>query len=251
MSLDRTFRLTAALGLTGLLLGCGEKTSETSADVTEKPAVVVETSAVMTVERQQAMTPADVLADLKAGNERFVEGAGTDYDWLGQAKATASGQYPKAIVLSCLDSRVVPEIIFDQGIGDVFVGRVAGNFENLDQLGSAEFGTGVAGAKLILVLGHTSCGAVKGAIDGAQLGNLTEMLDNIEPAIDAVDVGGQGRTSADSDFVDRVVEANVRQTVRDILQRSEVIAGLVESGDLMVVGGVYDLESGSVSWLDV
>jgi carbonic anhydrase len=234
----RSMLAIAGLGLAAVSTGCETTHSTGNASVT-------------TQAMQQAMTPADVLADLKAGNARFVSGNGTAQDWLAQAQRTASeGQYPKAIVLSCLDSRVPPEIIFDQGIGDIFVGRVAGNFENRDQLGSMEFGTAVAGSRLIVVLGHTACGAVKGAIDRAELGNLTEMLTNIEPAVAATAAGSAGRTSSDSDFVNRVVEANVRQTVRDIQSRSAVLAGRVESGDLRVVGGVYDLASGKVTWLD-
>jgi carbonic anhydrase len=206
-------------------------------------------AAVMTKAAQDAATPDSVLADLRAGNARFVRGTNTNYDWLTQASKTAKGQYPKAIILSCLDSRVVPELIFDQGIGDLFVGRVAGNFEDIDQLGSMEFGTKVAGAKLIVVLGHTSCGAVKGAIDRAELGNLTEMLGNIEPAVAATTPGSLGRTSKDTAYVDRVVEENVRLTTQDILQRSPVLAELVSTGSLKVVGGIYDLESGVVRWL--
>ncbi len=202
---------------------------------------------VMTQEAQRALTPDAVLADLKAGNERFVANRGMDRNWLGQARATASGQYPKAIVLGCLDSRVPPELVFDQGIGDIFVGRVAGNFENQDLVGSMEFGTAVAGSKLIVVLGHTSCGAVMGAIDRAQLGNLTAMLANIEPAV--ASTGGE-RASSNKDFVRRVTEENVRRTVRDIQSRSEVISGLVSEGKLRVVGAVYELESGRVRWLD-
>jgi carbonic anhydrase len=202
---------------------------------------------VMTQEAQRALTPDAVLADLKAGNERFVANRGIDRNWVGQARATASGQYPKAIVLGCLDSRVPPEVVFDQGIGDMFVGRVAGNFENQDMVGSMEFGTAVAGSKLIVVLGHTSCGAVMGAIDRAQLGNLTAMLANIEPAV--ASTSGE-RASSNKDFVRRVTEENVRRTVRDIQSRSEVISGLVSEGKLRVVGAVYELESGRVRWLD-
>ena len=196
------------------------------------------------------MTPDDVLADLRAGNERFVSSRSTSYDWLAQAERTAGGQYPKAIILSCLDSRVPVEVVFDQGIGDIFVGRVAGNIEDVDQIGSMEFGTKVAGAKLIVVLGHTACGAVKGAIDRVELGNLTALLESIDPAIAAVPTGALGRTSKDSAYVDRVVEANVRRTVRDILDRSTVLSDLVAAGDLRVVGAVYDLRSGRVRWLD-
>ncbi|MFK7760275.1 MAG: carbonic anhydrase family protein [Phycisphaerales bacterium] len=207
-------------------------------------------SAVTTSESRADMSPAAIYADLKAGNDRFVRGNTTTQNWLSQAKTTAAeGQFPKAIVLSCLDSRVIPEMVFDQGIGDIFVGRVAGNFENTDQLGSMEFGTAVAGSKVIVVLGHTACGAVKGTIDQAELGNLTEMLTNIEPAVQQVSVGSMGRTSKDAGYVNKVVEANVRQTVKDISDRSPVLAGRVASGDLMIVGGVYDLGTGRVTWI--
>lgn len=206
---------------------------------------------VMTPERQRAMTPDMVLADLKAGNKRFVRNQSTQQQWMAQAEATATGQYPKAIVLGCLDSRVPPEVIFDQGIGDIFVGRVAGNFENEDLLGSMEFGTKVAGARLIVVLGHTQCGAIKGAIDGAELGNLTQTLANIKPAIAEVSHTQGERNSSNADLVMRVTEANVRRTVRDIEQRSRVISDLVRQGDLRVVGAVYELETGQVRWLDL
>lgn len=203
---------------------------------------------VITADEQKAMTPADVLAELKAGNERFVSGKNTNQDWLAQAASTAAdGQYPKAIVLSCLDSRVPVEIVFDKGIGDIFVGRVAGNFENVDMLGSFEFGTAVAGSKVIVVLGHTSCGAVAGTMAGAELGNLTATLENIKPAI--ADVGGN--VSADNgDDVTKVVTANVIRTMNDLTERSEVLAGLVESGDLIIAGGVYDLATGQVNWVN-
>lgn len=232
---------TLALALSALLV----LPSVASASKKSRGVASVSTSA-----SQGAATPDSVLAELKEGNRRFVAGRSTRYDWLGQTAATASGQHPKAIVLGCLDSRVIPEVAFDEGIGDLFVGRVAGNFENTDQLGSLEFGTAVAGAKLIVVLGHGSCGAVKGAIDQAQLGNLTAMLGEIEPAIEDVEVGSQGRTSKDAGSVARVVEANVRRTVADITKRSPVLAERVASGDLRVVGGVYDLGTGVVRWLD-
>ena len=206
--------------------------------------------AVMSKQEQAGLTPDAVLADLKAGNERFVRGEARTAPTVREAEQTAAGQYPKAIVLGCLDSRVPPEVIFDQGIGDIFVGRVAGNFENQDLLGSMEFGTKAAGAKVIVVLGHTACGAIKGAIDRVELGNLTNMVANIEPAVQAVPVGAAGRTSADHDYVDRVAEANVRQTVADIVERSPVLAELVRTGQIRVVGAMYDLASGRVRWLD-
>lgn len=205
---------------------------------------------VTTKAEQTALTPGEILDDLKAGNERFVAGRSTRQDWLAQAAQTArDGQYPKAIVLSCLDSRVPVEIVFDQGIGDVFVGRVAGNFENTDLLGSKEFGVAAAGAKLIIVLGHTSCGAVKGAIDSAELGNLTATLENIRPAVAAA---GEmpDMTSANDAWVARVTEANVRRTIADISARSPVLSGLVDRGELMIVGGVYDLATGKIDWLE-
>jgi carbonic anhydrase len=206
---------------------------------------------VVTAEQQRAMSPADVLADLKAGNERFVAGELTPRDYNAQAAATASGQYPKAIILSCVDSRVPVELVFDQGIGDVFVGRVAGNAENVDMLGSMEFATKAAGSKVIVVLGHTSCGAIKGAADGVELGNLTALLDNFDGALEkAAEVTDGNTTSKNAAFVSAAIEENVRQTMTDILERSEVISEMVDDGEVMVVGGIYDLASGKVTWLD-
>ncbi len=209
-------------------------------------------SSVLDAAAQQALSPEQVLADLKAGNQRFVDGNLTARDYMAQAEATAiGGQYPKAIVLGCLDSRVPPEIIFDQGIGDIFVGRVAGNFENVDMLGSFEFGAKVAGSKVIVVLGHTQCGAVKGAADGVELGNLTEMLANFSDALAEAKTLVEGKFDSSNDaFVQAAVEANVRKTVADILAQSEIIAGMVDNGELLVVGGVYDLPTGQVNWLD-
>ena len=206
---------------------------------------------VMTAEAQQALTPESVLADLKEGNRRFVEGRLTDRDFRAQAAATASGQYPKAVVLSCLDSRVPTEIIFDQGIGDIFVGRVAGNVEDTTMLGSMEFATKAAGSKLIVVLGHTACGAIKGAADGVEMGNLTALLDNFDKALEQA----RGRTegpydSSNAAYVGAAIEESVRQTMADILAESPVIAELVESGAVGIAGGVYDLASGRVTWLD-
>jgi carbonic anhydrase len=206
-------------------------------------------SETLTSERRAAMTPADVLANLQAGNQRFVAGKSTNQAWLEQAEATASGQFPKAIVLSCLDSRVPVEIVFDQGIGDIFVGRVAGNFVNTDMLGSFEFGAALSGAKVIVVLGHTACGAVKGAIDQAELGNLTATLANIEPAVAAAGNLGE-RSSSNHALVERVTIENVRLTINEISARSPVLAGLVAEGKLIIVGGVYDLASGKITWLE-
>lgn len=208
-------------------------------------------SSVLSAADQKALTPAQVIADLKAGNQRFVARRGTTYDYAAQVRQTADGQHPKAVVLSCIDSRVPPEIVFDQGIGDIFVARVAGNFENTDLLGSMEFATALAGAKAIVVLGHTHCGAIKGAADDAKLGNLTQMLVNIQPAVAAAKTKvAQGPYSSKNEaFIEEVVEENVRITVRDITERSPVLADRVAKGELVVVGGVYDLATGSIDWL--
>jgi carbonic anhydrase len=205
----------------------------------------------MTAEKQRSLTPAQVLADLKEGNQRFVENRLTPRDYPAQAAATAAGQYPKAIVLSCLDSRVPPEVIFDQGIGDIFVGREAGNVEDVNMLGSIEFATKVAGVKLIVVLGHTACGAIKGAADGVEMANLTALLDEFDGVLERTreSHGGPG-DSSDAEFIRIAVEENVRQTMKDLVERSPIIAELVESGDVAVAGGVYDLATGRVTWLD-
>jgi len=204
-----------------------------------------------TQDQQQAMTPKAVLQDLISGNERFVAGKTTSYNVEESRKVTAEkGQFPKAVILSCLDSRVPVELVFDQKIGDVFVGRVAGNVENEDQLGSMEFATKLAGSKLVVVLGHSACGAVKGACDGAEMGNLTALLKKIQPAVDAVEGHEGKRNSKNNAFVDAVIEANVRQTVADIRERSEVLAQLEKEGKIMIVGGVYDLATGKVTMLD-
>lgn len=208
-------------------------------------------NAQLTKEEQQALTPDAVLEDLMLGNERYLEGKTTDPDVSRRMEATAEGQHPKAVILSCLDSRVPVELIFDQGIGDVFVGRVAGNIENEDQLGSMEFATKLAGAKLVLVLGHSGCGAVKGACDGAELGNLTTLLAKIQPAVKAVKgFKPEERNSANKEFVKKVTEENVRQTVADIRKGSPILAELERSGAIRIAGAIYDLHSGKVTFLD-
>lgn len=199
---------------------------------------------------QVEMSPDEALQRLIDGNARFVAGESTERDLIAEQKATAGGQYPFAVVLSCLDSRSAPEIVFDQGVGDIFVGRVAGNVVDTNLLGSFEFATAAAGSKLIVVLGHTACGAVKGACDGVEVGNLTALLDEIEPAVDAVDTPlGADRSSANAEFVNRVVETNVRMQVNELLRRSDVVRGLVAEGRVKVVGAVHDLSTGEVRFL--
>ncbi len=208
-------------------------------------------TAQVTKEEQQLLTPDKVLAVLMEGNANFVAGKITDTDIIAGITASADGQHPKAVILSCLDSRVPVELVFDRGIGDIFVGRVAGNIENEDQLGSMEFATKLAGAKLVLVLGHSGCGAVKGAIADAKLGNLTALLAKIRPAVKAVEgFKPDERNSANTEFVKKVTEQNVRQTVADIRKDSPVLADLERSGTIKIVGAIYDLESGKVTLLD-
>lgn len=222
------------------------------------PALLLSTSAARggdlppTAEEQKKLTPKGVLAELVAGNQRYAANKPTAPNITERIAATATGQHPKAYILSCVDSRVPVEQVFDQGIGDLFVGRVAGNIESEDQLGSMEFATKVAGSKLVMVLGHESCGAVKGACDGVKLGNLTTLLNEIEPSVKSVDgFEADQRNSKNKDFVEAVVEKNVRDTVADLRKRSPVLTELEEQGDLMVVGAVYSLHDGTVTILDI
>jgi carbonic anhydrase len=200
----------------------------------------------MSEEAQQAMTPDQALAELRAGNERFVNGKMRNRDLIAQVRATASGQFPFAVVLGCIDSRVPPELVFDQGIGDIFSPRIAGNFANTDIIGSIEFATKLAGAKLVVVLGHTECGAVKGACDGAKLGNLTSTLSNIAPAVYAVTEIEGDRTSQNSSYVQQVADENVRLTSQALTQRSFVLNDLVDSKKLRVVGAMHDVGTGRI-----
>ena len=201
-------------------------------------------------ETQAQLTPAGARAMLVEGNRRFLERKVEVRDLLQQVELTAGGQAPFAVVLSCIDSRVPAEMVFDQGIGDIFSARIAGNFVNEDLLGSMEFATKLAGAKLVLVLGHSACGAVKGACDGAELGHLTSMLAKIQPAVDAVTepVDTAARTSANGDFVQAVVEKNVELTVQAIRDRSEIMRDLEAAGDIAIAGAVYDVATGAVTF---
>ncbi len=199
---------------------------------------------------QEALTPTEALRMLKEGNDRFTNETMLERDLMEQVQQTAGGQYPLAVVLGCIDSRVPPEMVFDQGIGDLFAPRIAGNFVNTDILGSMEFATAVAGAKLIVVLGHTECGAVKGACDHVELGNLTHTLSNLAPAVYAVNGVDGPRDSSNKAFVNAVAERNVQMTVQNVLDRSPVMQALVEAGELMVVGAMHDVKTGRVTFLD-
>lgn len=205
----------------------------------------------LTKETQAQITPQAGVQALLEGNQRFLKQSPAERNLVEQVSQTATGQYPFACVLSCIDSRIPTEIIFDQGIGDLFNARVAGNFVNTDILGSMEFACKLAGAKVIMVLGHTSCGGVKGACDQAQLGLLTQMLDNIMPAVDAVATEpGVERSSKNKKFVDEVAVMNVRMNMNAITRRSVVLRDMVESGDVIVVGAMYDVASGVVTMVE-
>ncbi len=205
---------------------------------------------VLSQQEQEALTPKDVSQILREGNQRFTSGTLTSRDHSAQVRAAAGGQFPKAIALSCVDSRVPVEDVFDLGIGDIFVARVAGNFENTDILGSMEFATKISGAKVILVLGHEDCGAVKAAIDGAELGNITEMLQNIRPAVEALSSYEGEKTSSNDEFVHLVAEKNVRLSMDDIRQRSAILREMEAQGQIQIVGALYDMNTGAVEFLD-
>ena len=196
------------------------------------------------------MTPQRALTELREGNARFVSAQPRVRHPAADIRATASGQYPYAVVLSCLDSRQPIELVLDQGIGDIFSARVAGNVLDDDILGSMEFACKVAGAKLIAVIGHSHCGAVKGAVDKVELGNLTTLLARIKPAIDQISDDGQPRTSKNDDFVAKVAEANVRLVLQQIRERSPVLRELLDRGQIGLVGGMYDLSTGEIRFYD-
>ena len=197
---------------------------------------------------QQALTPQQVLQVLLDGNQRFAAGEGTRRDISARIVAAAEGQFPKAIILSCLDSRVPVEKVFDVSIGDVFVGRVAGNIFNEDQLGSMEFAARLAGAKLVMILGYSECDAVKGAIDDAKLGNLTALLAKIRPAVESVEgFSPVERNSSNDEFVGQVITQNVHEMVAKLRKDSPVLASLEEVGQIKVVGATYDLHTGKVT----
>ena len=200
---------------------------------------------------QDAISPAKALELLKEGNQRFTAKQQVERDLNLQVEQTSTGQFPFATVLSCIDSRVPAELVFDQGIGDIFSVRIAGNFVNADILGSMEFASKLAGTKLILVLGHTACGAVKGACDHAELGNLTAMLDNIAPAVEAITEpeNAADRTSANIDFVNAVGTKNVELTIDRIREESPVLAEMEQAGEIQIVGGMYDIATGKVNFL--
>jgi len=205
-----------------------------------------------TRETQATMTPEKSLEYLKEGNVRFQNNLKANRNLLEQVNDTSDGQFPFATILSCIDSRVSAELVFDQGLGDIFSVRIAGNFVNQDILGSMEFACKLAGTKLIVVLGHTACGAVKGACDDAKLGNLTGMLAKIKPAVKAVTEPQDAslRNSSNSDFVDNVSAKNVKLTIDRIIEESDVLAEMQNNGEIKIVGAMYDINTGAVTFYD-
>jgi len=202
----------------------------------------------LTKEMQAAITPIMALELLKEGNKRFVNNLKTNRNLLQQANETSDGQHPFAVILSCIDSRTSAELIFDQGLGDVFSIRIAGNIVNEDILGSMEFACKLAGAKIIVVLGHSKCGAVKGACDHAEMGNLTTLLSKIRPAVDDETETTENRSSKNGIFVENVAAINVKRTVKAIKERSTILEHMIENGEIGIIGGMHELSTGEVTF---
>jgi carbonic anhydrase len=226
--------------------GCQSSKNPEGASVTGMETDTGSAVSAPTIEAQAAMTPQTALADLKAGNGRFVSGHPAKRDLAADVRATASGQHPRAVVLSCLDSRQPIEIMLDQGIGDIFSARVAGNVLNDDILGSMEYACKVSGARLIAVIGHSNCGAIKGAVDDVHLGNLTGLLARIQPVISQIPASVEPRNSKNHEFVDDVAEANVRLVMQKIREHSPILREMIDQGQVGLTGGMYDVSIGEV-----
>ncbi|HEX8549849.1 MAG TPA: carbonic anhydrase family protein [Cytophagaceae bacterium] len=205
---------------------------------------------VLTADEQKQLTPQEIIQSLKEGNQRFISGNLTLRDHSKQIRAAVKGQYPKAIILSCIDSRVPVEDVFDKGIGDLFVARVAGNIVNEDILGSMEFSCKVAGAKVVLVIGHEHCGAIKGAIGNVELGNLTALLNRIKPAIERCAGFAGEQTSDNYKFVDMVIRENVNVAVENIRKHSPILNDMEQKGEIMILGSYYDMDNGQVTFFE-
>lgn len=204
----------------------------------------------LTREMRDALTPPQAIEVLRKGNERFVNNLKANRNLLQQVNETSEGQHPMAIILSCIDSRTSAELIFDQGLGDIFSCRIAGNVLNDDILGSMEFACKVAGAKVIVVLGHTKCGAVKGACDGVKMGNLTTLLSKIDDAIALETETVTDRNASNAEFVERVAELNVLLVKKQITERSPLLAEMIEQSEIALIGGMYDVDSGAVDFYE-
>ncbi|MCU0760943.1 MAG: carbonic anhydrase family protein [Steroidobacteraceae bacterium] len=239
-------RASALVGA-GALCGCSGRAPGAQAAAPAAPTPAPPERVALTREARDRLTPAEVLSRAQQGNRRYLQGASLRRDLLAEQRSTSAGQFPAAVVLGCIDSRGPAEIIFDLGIGDIFNCRVAGNVANPDVLGSLEFATQLSGAKLLVVIGHSACGAVKGAISGSELGNLTQLLARIRPAVDATVYEGE-RTAANLEFVDAVARKNVELTIATIRRESPVIAELESAGRLMIAAAFHDLSTGAVDF---
>ncbi len=200
-------------------------------------------------ENQKEITPRKAMEILKNGNDRFLNNLKANRNLLQQVNETSEEQFPFAVILSCIDSRTSAELVFDQGLGDIFSIRIAGNIVNTDIIGSMEFACKIAGSKLIVVLGHTNCGAVKGACDHLEMGNLTELLSKLQPAVYSEKKTTKDRTSKNQSFVENVTEINVKRNVKNIIERSFIIEQLVDNGKIGIVGAIYDVKSGKVEFI--
>ncbi len=237
--------LTALMALTAILTAASCKKEPESQSVPPR-----QRTEVITHDLQSSMTPKQIFDSLKRGNERFVAGALTSVDYNSQIIRSEDSQYPAAVILSCLDSRVPVETIFDLAIGDVFVARVAGNISNADILASMEYACKVSGSKLVLVLGHTNCGAVKSAIDDVKLGNITELLAKIRPAVDSSSGFAGEKSAKNKDYVFRVTDENVKLTMENIRKNSPILKEMEDKGEIDIIGGLYHLDNGKVDFFD-
>ena len=240
---------------TAVLFSCSNKVHTKKEPVNpeiKKEAVIVKPirETVITAEEQKALTPDFVLQSLIDGNRRFLNNNVTARDHSKLVRAASNGQYPKSVILSCVDSRIPVEDVFDKGIGDIFVARVAGNFANEDILGSMEFACKIAGAKLILVMGHSNCGAIKAAIDDIKMGNITAMLSKIKPAVAMSQNFAGERTSKNYDFTDTVGQNNVLNTIETIKTNSPILKEMVEKGQIKIAGAYYNMKTGEVTFLN-
>lgn len=253
MNAKITSTIAAVLFLTAIT-SCNKSTDQNTQSSVKKDTVTKSTvplvEKVLTAEQQAALTPDAVLQSLKDGNKRFMNNQITARDHSAMVRNSANGQYPKAVILSCLDSRIPVEDVFDKGIGDVFVARVAGNIVNEDILGSMEYGCKVSGAKLILVLGHQSCGAIKSAIDDVKLGNITELLAKIKPAVTESGSFKGEKTSKDKEYVNEVGRNNVLNAIETIKTKSPVLKEMLDKKEIRIVGGYYDMQTGEVKFME-
>jgi len=252
--MKKKIKLGAMISIALLFLGCKEnvpkeegKESQTAFNMEQNKNIGL-VEEVLTKEEQDGLTPDMVIQSFKEGNARFTRNDLTERNHSEQVRRSTLAQYPKALVLSCVDSRVPVEDVFDRGIGDVFVARVAGNFVNEDILGSMEFACKVSGSKLILVLGHEHCGAIKAAIDDVKLGNITPMLAKIKPALESVTYSGE-RNSKNQKFVHEVCESNVQNTMNNIRENSPILKEMEENREIKIIGAIYDMDTGKVNFL--